>query len=150
MNHDNATKSLFDPIDKKKLNSLTADGRVVVRLTDPRTGQSGIYGLSGGDMARGTLAVDTSVDIIEGMEIQVLGKKHHSDDILSKSSVSVSFECISMSEPSDASQIEQSDFVCDSIVAGSELGVIYSDPSKKSLGGYHLCNVPHAKVQMNL
>ncbi|KAJ8329675.1 hypothetical protein O5D80_002237 [Batrachochytrium dendrobatidis] len=166
LNERNATRELLLKLQESNT-SKTLDYKIYVRVKDPQSNAVGIYLLSGGDLAKGTLAVDTVHDLKKGMQIELLRIDHTlaiqcADSIASIPSI-LEFTTIPENgahnnDPNSKEMISNGvhhpvsahntthTSESPTLVAMSELGVLCVD-SKHVLGNWQVINTPYAHAR---
>ncbi|KAI8924886.1 hypothetical protein BC831DRAFT_463288 [Entophlyctis helioformis] len=154
----NATREILQQIEKSKMEA-PSDYRLNVVVQDPAVGRTGVFALSGGDLAKGTLAIDMLADLAPGMTVQLLrfqgkapamsGYENGSASGPQLDSQVVQFEVLG-TDRNDARPAADyglaetpSMHVRRGLAAYSELGFIRGD--RLTLGGFQVVSVPHVR-----
>ncbi|KAH6569877.1 hypothetical protein BASA50_003619 [Batrachochytrium salamandrivorans] len=93
----NASRELLMRIQNARV-AAPSDYKIYAHITDPQTDKIGIYALSGGDLAKGTLAIDTTHDLQEGMTIVLMTLRDEPDlkTLVSSETSAGTFEFLSI------------------------------------------------------
>nr|KAJ3420997.1 hypothetical protein HK105_004747 [Polyrhizophydium stewartii] len=140
----NASRELLAQIKLSDASVSAAGQQVFVRVHDAASGRTGLYPLSGGDLAKGTLAVDTLVDLVPGMQVEILRptQHHHADlsapatEVERGSGIVVGSIAERESLGAAASSTETTVHVHTDVAAWSELGFIRGDAA--TLGDFQV------------
>lgn len=101
-----------------------------------------VFKITGGDISKGTLALDTLMDLKEGMTVEFL----RLDSNLSSSAPSDNYLTFT-TIPKEEDIVAPRPGLGEGTLVGSEQGVVASNPSV--LGGFQVCNSPGLNITLN-
>jgi hypothetical protein len=131
-----ASNLLVKLVSMDELKNPSDNHALFARIT--KDGKSAVVGVVGGDVSKGTLALDTSMNISTGSRVEFLRSKP--DYHLKSSNTFFSFSVLS---PAEIISIDETG--CN---ASSENGIVVAHESV--LGKYQVCKIPQVEVSISI